>query len=107
MGFGSLTSLTGTAEFSAADKKKVYGTGTAFTTEVKPGDLILNYTDDLYVLTEDFFAVIGIVKSIEDDEELTLVFDFQGTTGTGKNARIYPCNEGVDIAADLIDISGE
>jgi hypothetical protein len=98
---------TGTVEFSETNKKKIYGDGTAFLSEINVGDWVLNTTDDIMALIDDdAMRFAGIVKSIESDTELTLKFDFPGTTGSGKSMWIYYCENDVDITGDLIDISG-
>jgi hypothetical protein len=148
--------ISGTVEFSASDKTKVYGTGTAFLSELRPGQRIFNATDDpfgtpwtgnatsgsgdnlledtsanwvedslvgkrayhpenhlsaqiksntntevyvrskqytptwasgdSYIIRPGFDEAISI-KSIESDTELTLEFEYPGTSGSGKTAK--------------------
>ena len=79
---GGLTAgYTGTFEFNfGGDAKQVKGVGTAYLTEIKPGDTIWNDTND----------AIGDgqkVLSVETDTTLTLAVDYAGTAGAGKTGK--------------------
>ncbi|MGC9443719.1 MAG: hypothetical protein ACP5E9_02105 [Candidatus Methanospirareceae archaeon] len=76
--------LTGTATFVAG--QPVVGVGTAFLTELAPGECIYNSTDD------DESKATAIL-SITDDTHLTLADDYGGTTGEGKAVNVA----GVDV----------
>jgi hypothetical protein len=98
--------VTGTVEFSSSNKKKVYGSGTSFLSEVSIGDSVYNYTDDDRRLDAGETDIPIIVKSIESNTELTLMHDYRGQTGPGKTLTGFPCENEVDVAGDIIAISG-
>jgi hypothetical protein len=98
--------VTGTVEFSATNKKKVYGSGTSFLTSVSVGDSVYNYTDDKRKVDAGEVEIPVMVKSIQSNTELTLVRDYQGETGPGKTMTGFRCENQVGISGDMIDISG-
>lgn len=82
----TVTALTGTATFAASTA--VVGAGTAFKSELAPGEKVYNSSDDA--------EGDGVeVASIEDDTHLTLLSVYAGTAGAAKNinvAGIDQCN---------------
>jgi len=71
--------LTGTATFYAS--KAVIGAGSSFLTELAPGEIVYNSTDDS--------EGDGIeIASVEDDTHLTLLSDYAGTAGAAKNISV-------------------
>jgi hypothetical protein len=97
---------TGTVEFSTVDKTKVYGTGTDFLTSVNIGDWVYNVTDDDYEVDSGMSNIPAQVKSIESNTELTLAENYQGQSGAGKELSGFRCENTIDVAGDLLDISG-
>jgi|GEM_PF-4654465 len=73
-------SMTGTATFTNGSSA-VTGTGTLFTAELAPGQLI---APDANITGADrlIYANWGKISSITDDTHLTLTANYQGTTGT-------------------------
>lgn len=73
------TALTGTVEFAASTA--IVGSGTAFLTELAPGEKIYNATNDAESDSKE-------IASIESDTALTLKNAYAGTAGADKTANV-------------------